>query len=819
MRKFIAAFFSLLVAAAIPSAETRERRPLPATELEKYGDAPAYLYRTDSSPGMLSQYGPFISYQVNVDANGQNLLGDAANEPSITIDLTNGNKMAIGWRQFNSVFSSFRQGGWAYTINGGTSWTFPGVLESNVFRSDPVLFSTNTGNFFYLSLIQNFQDDIWRSSNGGQFWTKVAPATGGDKQWFTIDNTSSTGYGFQYQSWNSQGNNYGGRQFTRSTDGGVTWMDPIDIPNIPSLGTLDVDSNGTLFIGGLNVLTGGFWCVRSTNAKNGAVIPTFDQSTPVDLGGQLDINEPINPEGLVGQLFLAIDRSATSTNNNIYMLASVLPDGAPSGSDVMFAKSTDGGATFAAPRRVNDDPINHEKWHWFGTMSVAPNGRIDSVWLDTRNATNNTDSQLFYSYSTDGGNTWSPNVAVSAFFNPFLGYPNQSKMGDYITIVSDNGGGNVAYTATFNREEDIYYVRVSPGLASQPQPTPTPIPTPSPTPTATATSTPTPTATATATAKPTATATVTPSATASATATATATATASATPTATSTATPTATSTPTATATATPTATPTPTPAQPVNLSTRMRVGTGDNIGIGGFIISGITPKHVIIRALGPSLTQSGVPNALADPVLELYHSGPAPIASNNNWRDTQEAAIKGTGIPPANDLEAAIDTTLTPGNYTAVVRGNNSGTGVALVEVYDLNEPAGRLANISTRALVQTGVDITIAGFILGNQNGADGIVIRGIGPSLASSGVNNPLPNPTLELRDRDGALLATNNDWQDDPAQAAKLSAAGLAPSHNLEAGIAVTLPPGTYTALLAGENNSTGIGLVEVYDLGQ
>ena len=289
------------------------------------------------------------------------------------------------------------------------------------------------------------------------------------------------------------------------------------------------------------------------------------------------------------------------------------------------------------------------------------------------------------------------------------------------------------------------------------------------------------------------------------------------TPTATATSTPTATA--TATATSTPTATPTATPAQPVNLSTRMRVGTGDNVGIGGFIISGITPKHVLIRAIGPSLTRSGVPNPLADPVLELYHSGPAPFASNNNWRDTQEAAIKATGIPPVNDLESAIDTTLTPGNYTAVVRGNNGGTGVALVEVYDLNQPAGRLANISTRAFVQTDVDITIAGFILGNQNGADRIVIRGIGPSLASSGVNNPLPNPTLELRDRDGALLATNNDWQDDPAQAAKLSAAGLAPSHNLESGIAITLPPGSYTALLAGDNNSTGIGLVEVYDLGQ
>jgi hypothetical protein len=250
-----------------------------------------------------------------------------------------------------------------------------------------------------------------------------------------------------------------------------------------------------------------------------------------------------------------------------------------------------------------------------------------------------------------------------------------------------------------------------------------------------------------------------------------------------------------------------------------MRVEKGDNVGIGGFIIAGVTPKHVLIRAIGPSLTQSGVPDVLADPVIELYHSGPSPFATNNNWRDTQEESIKATGIPPVNDLESAIDTTLTPGNYTAVVRGNNGGTGVALVEVYDLNQPAGKLANISTRAFVQTGADITIAGFILGNQNGADRVVIRGIGPSLASSGVSNPLPNPTLELRDGDGVLLATNNDWQDDPVQAAKLVAAGLAPSHKVEAGIAVTLPPGRYTALLAGENNGTGIGLVEVYDLGQ
>ena len=151
------------------------------------------------------------------------------------------------------------------------------------------------------------------------------------------------------------------------------------------------------------------------------------------------------------------------------MLASVVPPGR-STTDVMFARSTDGGATFSAPVKVNDDPVNPSKWHWFGTFSVAPNGRLDAVWYDTRNAANNTDSQLFYSFSTDAGVTWAPNVAVSNSFNPFEGYPNQQKIGDYITIVSDNTGGDVAYSATFNfnpnrnqHEEDVYYVRVFPG--------------------------------------------------------------------------------------------------------------------------------------------------------------------------------------------------------------------------------------------------------------------------------------------------------------------------------------------------------------------
>jgi hypothetical protein len=451
--------FSIVVTA---SSQTIAPKPLPKEPLERYDNPPPLAPAAAVSPALVSQFGPYTSYQVNVAANGNNIVGDAANEPSICVDPTNGNKMSIGWRQFDSVASNFRQAGFAYTATGGTTWINRGVLQRNVFRSDPVLNSDNASRFFYLSLLQNFFVDLWRSLNGGQSWTRIAPADGGDKQWFTIDNTNSTGHGFQYQFWSTDGNNYGGRQFSRSINGGLTWMNPINIPHSPAWGTLDVDSNGNLFIGGVNLTTNQIWCIRSTNAKNGAVVPTFDRSTAVNLGGHIVFAEPINPEGLVGQIFLAVDRSGTSTNNNVYMLASVQPTGASNGSDVIFARSTNGGQTFRAPRRINDDPINHAKWHWFGTLSVAPNGRIDAVWFDTRNAANNTNSQLFYSWSLDGGNTWSPNVAVSALFNPFVGYPNQNKIGDYITIVSDNTGANVAYSATFNLEQDIYYVRVSP---------------------------------------------------------------------------------------------------------------------------------------------------------------------------------------------------------------------------------------------------------------------------------------------------------------------------------------------------------------------
>lgn len=765
-------FLSLLSLAPVGSSQLTPTRELTWEEpLEKYDDPPAYIFRIVTSPRMISRYGPFISYQVNVDAQGNNIVGDAANESSIAVDPTNPNRKAIAWRQFNSIQSNFRQAGYGYTTDGGATWAFPGVLENNVFRSDPVLAFDETGKFFYLSQLENFCDDVWRSLTGGQSWKQQGPAHGGDKQWFTIDTTNGMGHGFQYQFWTGFFACDVG-EFSRSTDGGVTWMTPINLPNSPRTGTLEVDTNGNLFIGGTN---GPFFCLRSSNAQNGAVTPTFDQTTQVNLGGSL-VQGGINGVGLCGQLFLTIDRSGTVTNNNIYMMASVQPTGASDGTEVMFVRSTNGGQTFSTPQRINDDPINHSKWHWFGTLSVAPNGRIDSVWLDTRNAANNTDSQLFYSYSTDGGVTWSPNVAVSAAFNPFVGYPNQNKIGDYITIVSDNSGGDVAYPATFNQEEDVYYIRVVPGVA--PTPTPSPTLTPSPTPTATATAT-----------------------------------AASPTPT------PTPSPTPTPTLTATPTPTPTPSPAQALNLSTRMLVQTGDHVGIGGFIITGSEPKQVLLRGIGPSLAQFGVPNPLADPILEL-HGPPGFVTIINDNCPAGDSCMCGIQGPPTNDLESAICISLDPGSYTAIVRGKNDGTGVGLVEVYDLQASPSKLANISTRAFVSTNADIMIAGFILGGRAGNDFVILRGIGPSLTQFGVSNALADPFLELRDQNGVLIRSNDNWQDDPTgiQPILISGAGLALSNPLESGIAATLAPGQYTALLSGINNGTGVGLVEVYDLG-
>lgn len=252
---------------------------------------------------------------------------------------------------------------------------------------------------------------------------------------------------------------------------------------------------------------------------------------------------------------------------------------------------------------------------------------------------------------------------------------------------------------------------------------------------------------------------------------------------------------------------------QPVvlaNIATRLRVQTGDNAMIGGFIITGTRPKTVIIRGIGPSLP---VPGALADPIIYLYDATGAPIDSNDNWNYApNRQQIVDSGLAPTNELESAFLGTFNPGAYTVVVRGGNDASGIGLFEVYDLDRTVdSKLANISTRGLVQPGNNVMIGGFIV---QGVDSqkVIVRAMGPSLPLSGA---LANPKLELHDGNGALFAANDDWRTD--QEAEIIATGIAPANNLESALVRTLPPGNYTAIVAGVNDTTGVALVEVYAL--
>lgn len=400
----------------------------------------------------------YYTRQVNVDENGNNMLGDAANETSIAIDPLNPNRIVIGWRQFDTVTSNFRQAGNGFSLDGGLSWTFPGSLEAGVFRSDPVLDFDVNGNFYYNSLTSGFDCDVFKITDGGTDWGTHVPARGGDKQWMRIDRTSGVGAGNNYSFWNASFTNCNGA-FTRSSDGSNTFEDCIFIDGNPIWGTMAIDAQGSLYLAGTS--SGGIVLVKSTTAKDPASNVTWENVTPVDLDGDLDIFVAVNPAGLMGQAWVATDVSNGPGRDNVYVAASVSRFSNNDPGDVMFAKSTDGGVTFQPPIRINTDS-GTDAFQWFGTMSVAPNGRIDIVWLDTRDAPNGIDSVLYYSFSENQGETWSVNEAISESFDPSVGYPNQDKMGDYFDMVSTNDFAHLAWANTINGEQDVYYTRISP---------------------------------------------------------------------------------------------------------------------------------------------------------------------------------------------------------------------------------------------------------------------------------------------------------------------------------------------------------------------
>ena len=466
---------SAVTTAAVVARPSKKEHALPRAP-QSIGEEP--LERLEDPPGIPARPVPFAarsapvrmasfaSIQVNVDSNGANIPGDAANEPSIAVDPIQPNRMAIGWRQFDTVNSNFRQAGWAYSRDGGRTWTFPGVLQPGVFRSDPVLASDASGRFSYDSLQvsgSSYLCDVYDSDDQGASWPSSAPAFGGDKAWMTIDPTASPGSGNLYEFWSVFAGCCGNSTFTRSTDGGQSFLNPLSIPNQPIWGTLDVASDGTLYLGGVSPQNfSSFAAARSSNARNSGSTPSFDLTSTVSLGGDLVGSQGSgtpNPGGLLGQVNLAVDRSNGPTAGWVYMLCSVDPPGSDP-LDVHFVRSTDHGASWSAPRTINDDAPGSGAWQWFGTMSVAPNGRIDVVWNDTRNTGQVNRCQLFYSYSMDGGTTWSPNQALTPAWDSWVGWPNQNKIGDYYHMVSDEVGADLAFAATFNGEQDVYYMRI-----------------------------------------------------------------------------------------------------------------------------------------------------------------------------------------------------------------------------------------------------------------------------------------------------------------------------------------------------------------------
>lgn len=461
--------FSTLYAQTETGDQTKQYRNAPhETRGDDYAASPrsghptssAYTY---SAPG-------FFTTQVNVNANGENVVGDAANEPSITFDPNDHSKMAIGWRHFETITNNFRQAGIAFTTDGGQIWTFPEVIDPGVFRSDPVLDSDAEGNFYYNSLTVSGWDyscDVFKSADGGQTWDAGAFAQGGDKQWMAVDKTGGQGDGHVYAFWTSSWSICYPDFFTRSVDGGSSYQPCTSIPGNPYWGTLAVGPGGELYLAGSKGYN--FMFAKSLNAQDPSQTTSWDLVSDVDLDGEImgfaGYNSP-NPEGLLGQTIIAVDSSGGTTHGNIYILCSVDRYTGGDPCDVMFTRSTDHGESWSVPVRVNDDQ-GASAYQWFGTMSVAPDGRIDAVWLDTRDNPGSVWSALYYSWSMDGGGSWSENVKLSESFNPHMGWPSQDKMGDYFDMYSDETGAHLAWAGTFNGEQDVYYAHITDAITGE----------------------------------------------------------------------------------------------------------------------------------------------------------------------------------------------------------------------------------------------------------------------------------------------------------------------------------------------------------------
>ncbi|MBI3832916.1 MAG: hypothetical protein HY287_01155 [Planctomycetes bacterium] len=443
-------FFLIVALLSVSIARAQNEAPplnVNPGALEKPARDP-WLPRTAPSPTAGSPHcgpwerGPFRSIQVNVDSQGCDIVGDAANEPSIAIDPTNPDRIVIGWRQFDSIASDFRQHGYAYSHDGGETWTFPGSLAPGQFGSDPVLASDPSGNFFYFGLDENLQGQLFKSQDAGITWSEPTRIYACDKPWMTIDQGSAAGKGNIYASWRADIHCVGeAGLFARSFDAGATFKYWGQIALY--LGTMAVGSDGTVY----NSSADGS-ITKITNAVNpAATSPSVTVlgtafSKSCSIGG-------INGDGLTCQSWVALDPVDGPNKDTVYALISPF-DG------VYFAKRTPGSSAWSGMRTINTEKPNTA--YWFGTMSVAPNGRIDVIWNESSQSTT-----VMYSYSADRGDHWTTPIPVTPQFYKFAGIPNgQNKIGDYYHMVSRNEAAYLAYAATFNGGEDIYLLKIPP---------------------------------------------------------------------------------------------------------------------------------------------------------------------------------------------------------------------------------------------------------------------------------------------------------------------------------------------------------------------
>lgn len=407
----------------------------------------------------------FVSVQVNVGPGGGNIDNDAANEPSLAVDPNAPLRIAVGWRQFDDISSNFREGGYSWSSDGGRTWAPGRVLEEGVFRSDPVLASDADGLFYYYSLIStpDIFCDMFISDDWGESWVGPIDAFGGDKAWFTIDRNGLPSRGNIYVGWTQASNQYGNRTFIRSYDGGFSYTDPIATNPTPTWGTLTVGTAGQLFmVGNANYNRSLFFLHRSFDVSDPAAEPPSFDRVVVDLGGSQLAGDDYpdstpNPGGLLGQVWIDTVTGEGPRRGELYVLASLNPPGSDP-LDVHFVRSSDGGENWSDPVRIHAD--GRDAWQWFSTMSVAPNGRIDVVWVESLESDAPNVGELRYSASWNGGTTWTAPVAVSPVFDSWLGWPNQQKLGDYYHMLSDDVGAHLIYAATFNGEQDVYYVRI-----------------------------------------------------------------------------------------------------------------------------------------------------------------------------------------------------------------------------------------------------------------------------------------------------------------------------------------------------------------------